>query len=159
MRGTLSLQRGGGGSHLKDIKQIRRAGEHKRAAASLTASAAVSRGPLHPDQESAWGLFLFSRRGTTDSFGTEPEVRVLYVIVSLQFSVTGNPLEKKKIPPVKTVNLPLGSARAGGERKSSQLSLWVMSVTGSYAIWLHRRSLCRAHTKETPESSACPRRR
>lgn len=154
--GTLSLPRGGR-SYLKDIKQICRFGGHKRAAAGLIVSVTVSCSPLHPDQESVWGLFFFFffLERTTDSFGTD-----LKCECSTWLSVSSSLWQEilwKKLPPVKTVNLPLGSARAGGERKSSQLSLWVMSVTGSYAIWLHRRSLCRAHTKETPESSACPR--
>lgn len=48
---------------LKDIKQICRLGEHKRAAAGLIASVTVvvSCSPLHPDRRSVWGLFPFWR--------------------------------------------------------------------------------------------------
>lgn len=146
--GTLSLQRRGR-SCLKDTKQICRFREHKRAAAGLIVSVSVSWSVLHPTG-SPCGVFLFFLFFLWD---LKCE-RSTWLSVS---SSLWQEILRKKLPPVKTVNLPLGSDRAEGERKSLQLSLWVMSVTGTYAICLHRRSLRRAHTKETPEWSACPR--
>lgn len=90
-------------------------------------------------------LFIFERK--TDSFSPDLTVNTPHICHSLALCDTKS---SEKVPPVKTVNLRLRSVRAEGERKSLRLSLWVMSVTGSYAIWLHSCSLCRSHTKETP---------
>lgn len=142
-----------GSLDLKDIKQICRFRE-RRAPAPVWSRPPVAPAAHFVRLRSPCAVFFPERK--TGSFSTDLSVSTLH---DCQSPVLCDTKSSEKVPPVKIVNLPLGSVRAEGERKSSQLSLQVMSVTGSYAIWLHSCSLCRTHTKETPELSTYPGQR
>lgn len=113
---ALSSQRRGR-LDLKDIKQICRFREC-RALAPVWSCLSVAPAAHFIRLRSPCAVFFLERK--TGSFSTDQSVSTLH---DCQSPVLCDTKSSEKLPPVKIVNLPLGSVRAEGERKSSQLSL------------------------------------